>query len=247
VELYELTLGHYVGGEDYYVDCTGRSGTSDVNIYWGPDRGFSDPLLSIPLPSSSTVLSGNKDFTLPSAEAKVLTKWVASWHVSPVPDDTRDDACKKKNVSDIGCQNQSLGEDIPIVGAPFYLHYQSNRQVGWAAVDSVAAQDALYLGGWTISIHHALEPLLQQAMSCAQFAYCLPYAVQPKALFLGNGDTRSDANVQRPILIKQNVALTSEDGSEIYIFDGFFGLHRQTLRPLSGALLYQFGYDPRGA
>lgn len=245
--IYELILGHYVGGKDYYVDCIGDSGTLEpINIWWGPKRGWSDPLLSIPLPSSGTVLSGTKNFTSPSAEENISTNWTASWHLSPVPDDTRDNHCKKNNASDIGCQSQSLGEDIPIVGAPFYLHYQSDRQVGWAAVDSVAAQDALYLGGWTISIHHALEPLLRQAMSCAQFASCMPYAVQPKALFLGNGDTRSDANVQRPILIKQNVALTSKDGSEVYIFDGVFGLHRQTLRPLSGDLLYQFGYDTSG-
>ena len=29
--------------------------------------------------------------------------------------------------STIGCQNQSLGEDIPIAGTGFFLHYEGDR------------------------------------------------------------------------------------------------------------------------
>ena len=35
--------------------------------------------------------------------------------------------------STIGCQSQSLGEDVPIVGTGFNLHYEGNRAPGAGA------------------------------------------------------------------------------------------------------------------
>jgi RHS repeat-associated protein len=32
----------------------------------------------------------------------------------------------------------------------------------------------------------------------------------------------------------------------VYVFDGMSGRHLQTVRPLSGAIIYNFGYDPKG-
>ncbi len=40
--------------------------------------------------------------------------------------------CDKDNASTIGCQRQSLGEDIALPGTPYSLHYQSDRQRGYA-------------------------------------------------------------------------------------------------------------------
>jgi len=37
----------------------------------------------------------------------------------------------------IGCETQSLGETLPVVGTPFTLNYQSNRQAGLLAADTV--------------------------------------------------------------------------------------------------------------
>ena len=87
-------------------------------------------------------------------------------------------------------------------------------------------------------MHHVLEPLLQ--------AYCIgggctAYAVVPKALFLGNGKTRSDFDVQAPVSFNGNLYLTSEDDSEVYVFQNF--VHVQTVRPMTGAVLYAFTYD----
>lgn len=75
-----------------------------------------------------------------------------------------------------------------------------------------------------------------------------PYATVPKGLLLGDGTTRSAANVQTPVPLGQTLYLTSEDGSEIYVFADVFagGLHTQTLRPMTGAVLYTFGYDISG-
>ncbi|WP_217592099.1 S-layer homology domain-containing protein [Cohnella sp. GbtcB17] len=43
-----------------------------------------------------------------------------------------DDPCKKKG-SIIGCQNQTLGQQIPIAGTPYMLNYMSEREEGYKA------------------------------------------------------------------------------------------------------------------
>src|SRR5256885_12384338 len=43
-----------------------------------------------------------------------------------------------------------------------------------------------------------------------------------------------------------NLYLTSEDGSEIYVIDGTTKKHTQMLAPLTGAVIYNFGYDANG-
>ncbi|MFD2331652.1 S-layer homology domain-containing protein [Cohnella sp. GCM10020058] len=43
-----------------------------------------------------------------------------------------DDPCKKKG-SIIGCQNQTLGQQIPIAGTPYMLNYTSEREEGYKA------------------------------------------------------------------------------------------------------------------
>lgn len=52
----------------------------------------------------------------------------------PPPD--RDDPCKK-NGSVIECQNQVLGEDIPLVGTPLAIHYRSDRVRGRTAAGTI--------------------------------------------------------------------------------------------------------------
>src|ERR1700730_4720438 len=48
--------------------------------------------------------------------------WTFSFKLTPLYTD--DDDCKQPAVSSIGCQNHSLGEDVPIVGTGFNLHYE---------------------------------------------------------------------------------------------------------------------------
>ena len=99
------------------------------------------------------------------------------------------------------------------------------------------------LGGWTLSVHHALEPLL---MAYCAGGSCTPYSIVPKALFLGDGRVRTSAEVQAPLIVGSNLQLTSEDGSEIYAFNGTSGKHVQTLLPMTGAVLYKFRLAVRG-
>ena len=99
------------------------------------------------------------------------------------------------------------------------------------------------LGGWTLSVHHALEPLL---MAYCAGGSCTPYSIVPKALFLGDGKVRTSAEIQAPLIVGSNLQLTSEDGSEIYLFDATSGKHVQTLLPMTGAVLYNFAYDANG-
>jgi hypothetical protein len=46
------------------------------------------------------------------------------------PDPDVSDDCNQDGASVIGCQNQTLGEDLRLVGTPFRLHYHSDRVAG---------------------------------------------------------------------------------------------------------------------
>lgn len=54
----------------------------------------------------------------------------------PEKDDEEDNHCKQSG-SIIECQNQVLGEKIPIVGTPFSLHYRSDRVPGRKAFNTL--------------------------------------------------------------------------------------------------------------
>jgi RHS repeat-associated protein len=136
-----------------------------------------------------------------------------------------DNDCQQSGGSTIGCQNQSLGEDVPIVGTGFNLHYESDRTPG-AGGDYVASAVASMIGGWTLSVQHVYDP-------------------GSNTLFLGDGRQRNGYQLGTPVSFNGNLLLTSEDGSEVYVFAST-GQHLQTLRPLTGALEYQFAYDTAG-
>ena len=69
-----------------------------------------------------------------------FTAWDFNWPeapLSPLPpqpppkiDKKEDDYCPSAGNSVIECQNQTLGERIPVVGSPFTLNYRSDRQKG---------------------------------------------------------------------------------------------------------------------
>jgi RHS repeat-associated protein len=169
-----------------------------------------------------------------------------TWSISPAPDDSPDDPCHAIG-SDIGCQSQTLGESLPILGTPFFLRYQSDRAVGRAGADSAAINDALGLGGWTLSAHHALSFVAPQGTFFrGNSGSDGPPPLLPKALFLGDGRVRSSSKMQTPLRVGSTNYVTSDDGSEAYSFDWFSGRHLQTLRPLTGAPQYTFGYDRAG-
>jgi RHS repeat-associated protein len=60
--------------------------------------------------------------------------------------------CKDPNASTIACQRQSLGEDLPVTGTPYALHYESDRQIGRAAQLNIPLSGAT-LPGAPVSIN----------------------------------------------------------------------------------------------
>jgi RHS repeat-associated protein len=218
--------------------CTGINSSSPITT-----GAWAMPSVTV----TPATLSGNQSFV--RSAGGLTYNFVVEWNLSPVPDNTIDDPCHKQG-SDIGCQNQSLGESIPVTGTPFFLRYQSDRAPGRGGADIVAIIDAQSMGGWTLSVHHVLE-LVDVLNNC--FAQgCVGPGLVPKSIFLGDGSTRSGAKVQAPLNVNSDIYVTSESGEEVYVFQGpgnlgsLIGRHLQTLRPLTGAVVYTFGYDAAG-
>jgi RHS repeat-associated protein len=246
--LYSFNAGDSVNGTVTGSGGAGCASSQNEPIGWGVAYLTGGIPTFYPLPSSASV-SGNLLFSAPPSDQgfNIPANWAVTYNFSPVPDATCK-PCKKRfealngshplKGSNLDLQNQALGEDIPLTGTPFYLHYQSDRAFGTAGADVTAIMDARSLGGWTLNVHHAMENLL--LLWCVG-GECTPYATVPKALFLGDGDTRMDAEVQAPVSLNGNLYFTSEDGGEVYVFAN--GLHVQTVRPMTGAILYAFGYD----
>jgi len=147
-----------------------------------------------------------------------------SWQFSfdLTPNYQSDNDCHAKGGSSIGCLNQSLGEDVAIAGTPFHLHYESGRTGG----NGVVAVAASLIGGWTLDIVHAYDP-------------------SSNTLFLGDGSQRSGQQLGTPVSFGGNLLLTSEDGGTVYVVTPA-GLPLSTLKPMTGAVEYQFGYDTVG-
>jgi hypothetical protein len=140
-----------------------NSGTTNEDIIWGatiPNCGVSEP--NQPFPPSAPFLFGTASYQAPpcdNAQGGEIANatWNVSWMFTPIPDGECKD-CQDKRGSAVSTRNQVLGEDIPIVGTGFSLHYESDRSAGRAGADLVAIKDAKSLGGWTLSVHHVLEP-----------------------------------------------------------------------------------------
>ena len=249
---YQISFGATVNGTNKLHYNTAPCGIansvmSPISLGTAPSGGIQSNNLSLAGPApvlTGTFSVAELPYDVSSEGLNIPANWTLTWNFSPVPDDTVDEPCVSTASSDIGCQNQSLGEDIPIIGTPFSLHYQSDRQFGRGGADPVAIRDAQGLGGWTLSVHHVLEPQVL-TLFCIDGS-CSPASRQLKALYLGDGRMRCAAKVQAPVRLSGKVYLTSEDGGEIYVFDGSAGRHLQTLRPLTGAILYNFGYDNGG-
>jgi RHS repeat-associated protein len=235
-----FTNQYSFAAEDSPNGVSGEKGCADSSlpgpVGWGSEQTW--PMFS--LLAGAPVLFGTYSYTSPALDIGGLLNatWTVKWIFVPLPDPNCK-PCHEHRGSDISTQDQSLGEELPVAGTPFSLHYESSRSPGYAGADLFALLDAQNVGGWTLSIHHALEPLLQ--LYCAGGS-CTPYALVPKALFLGDGSYRNDQDVQSSVPLNGNYYVTSEDGSEVYVFNPD-GLHLQTLAPLTGAVIYTFSYD----
>jgi RHS repeat-associated protein len=239
-DIYGWGYGDNVNGTETEKGCINAN--TPLQVVFGPLAGIEEQML--PLPATGHVLAGSMEFSGSPVDpgSTLQGNWQLAWFFSTNPDDLCDDCIKKLlhlKGSELSIHNQDLGEDLPVIGTPFFLHYQSSRSFGRVGADAAAVQDARNLGGWTLSVHHALEPLLQ--IYCIGGS-CTPYAIVPKALFMGDGRVRSDDSVQAPLVYNGNLYVTDEDGSEVYEFSN--GVHTRTLMPMTGAVRYTFGYDP---
>ena len=71
-----------------------------------------------------------------------FSPWDANWGFGPGPNDgpppdlnpsdRRTPCDNKENGSIIGCESRTLGEEVPVVGTPFKLRYQSDRMLGFS-------------------------------------------------------------------------------------------------------------------
>ena len=121
----------------------------------------------------------------------------------------------------INVSSQSLGETIPLVGAPFKLHYSSQFAPEYVTTQAqfVSAFGFNY-EGWTVSLQHL-------------------YNKEQHRLFLGTGSVSAR---DYTTLSNGNLMVTSPGGDEIYIFSAT-GKHLETRTFLTGALKYSFIYD----
>jgi RHS repeat-associated protein len=232
---YTLSPGPVVGGTLTAV-CGSQQTTEPIDLFVGPFSSSCATLASVilPLPASVGVLQQtDMSFTGP-ADCNIDggipgINWTLSFTLTPssATNTNQDGGCPKDGGSSIGCQNQSLGEDVPIVGTGFSLHYESDRALGTTGADSIATADAAMIGGWTLNVHHA-------------------YDSSTNTLFLGDGSQRSAWQLAGSSMYNGNFLVTSQDGSEVYVFSGTTGKHLQTLKPLTGALKYAFAYDAAG-
>ena len=75
-----------------------------------------------------------------------FTPWDHNWPYGPPPgakppqlkwfNNEEPDPCSTSG-SLIGCETQTLGEALPVVGSPFSLVYQSDRVPGWKVAQTV--------------------------------------------------------------------------------------------------------------
>jgi RHS repeat-associated protein len=218
------------GGTTTVTTCGIPTVTSDILQVWPLGGQLCETFYTqpFPLPLSVGPLTQTDVTFITGAECPFLvpTTWSFSFNLTPTINDNQDDPCSKTGGSSIACQNQSLAEDVPIVGTGFFLHYESARAPGTNGAYGVATTDSHSLGGWTLSMHHVLD-------------------VGSGTLFLGGGTQRSSWQMGSPVTLNGNILLTSENGDEIYVFSPI-GQHLQTLKPMTGALKYQFGYDTAG-
>jgi RHS repeat-associated protein len=233
---YTLSPSPEIGGTLTTI-CGSQKTTNSIILFAGPFTSSCAPAsvtFSLPGPSIGVLQPPAATFT-DTADCEVDggipgIKFTLTFTLTPgsaTSNNNVDNQCSQSGGSSIGCQNQSLGEDVPVVGTGFFLHYESDRAPGRNGANAVASADAAMLGGWTLNVHHAYDPA-------------------SNTLFLGDGSQRSAWQLGTPVAYNGNKLLTSGDGTEVYVFSGTTGRHVQTLQPMTGAIKYKFAYDGAG-
>jgi RHS repeat-associated protein len=224
------TISMFPGVRVHVVSRAESSETTDffTNLDWIPVE------LNEPLPASGLRLAGSRQFTpsdclfcYPFAANRLTQPLVFTWDLqaADIKDETVDDPCLSDG-SILGCQNQSVGQVVSIVGTPFSLHYQSDRVGDRDDAWRVALSHAdFHLQGWTLDVHHAYDP-------------------DRPAIILGDGRRRSGINLRPAIERGGELLVASADSSEVYVFSATGERdHLRTLDALTGAVRYRFSYS----
>jgi RHS repeat-associated protein len=154
--------------------------------------------------------------------------WTETWDLQPVTSDIPtktevEDPCLQAG-SIIGCENQSLGEVVPVAGTPYQLHYQSDRTPGNPSASSTAIAFANDLAGWTLNVQNR-------------------YDFNSNILYLGTGGFRSSASLGNVTAsVAGGFLIATEDGRFVDEFNTY-GYHLKTLNALTGATVLTFNYD----
>jgi hypothetical protein len=196
-QAYQFSDAFRVSGTLNGIDCSGDGfgPYPDSFLVWpfSADGNCLQPPTypSIPLPAQVGILQQNNVPFSDGALEGIPTSWNLSFTLTPTVN--TDNPCKQNGGSSIGCQNQSLGEDLPVVGTGFNLHYESERASG-AGGNSIVTADAAGIGGWTLSVHHTYDP-------------------GTNTLFLGDGEQRSGSKLGNPVSFNGDILITSEGGN----------------------------------
>jgi YD repeat-containing protein len=227
--MYKITAVTVATGHNEFIACDGRRTSGDLPAVFllTPAVGESEGYL--PLPIAGNILQGSQTFLKPAAGASAPFPGTFSWNLVGDPTDRDkniDNDCKQGGGSTVSCENQTLGEDIGIVGAPFSLHYESDRVPGREESNEVAKSLATQLVGWTVSLHHAYDPATNR-------------------LYMGTGERR-DAIALGTVIrrVDGTYLIASDDTRQIYVFN-VTGQHLKTRDALTGVDIYKFTYDAK--
>ncbi len=217
---------HLDGSPDFTIDqdgCSGHHisiGANPVCYMW-----VSFTPTSVGTKSANLVFSVRNYFHGPDGVDgsfdSILTSLITGTGVSnsvTIPYTDSQVSCQIPFHSQITVDNLSLQETIPVVGAPFDLHYSSDRLKSGFPY----SYRKLGLGSWSPSIVHH-------------------YDFGSKTLYLGDGSwIKSEA-----LKYGDNYFVSSRDAQEIYIINSN-GQHISTRNALTNILKYSIQYDEYG-
>ena len=122
----DLTAGSYTfepdavsNAIDAIEDCNGHKSSGSLQYIYTPLPFPGSPPWppKFSLPTSIQQLTGSTSFQARTATAAAPANWTFKFTLTPYF--TEDDDCDREHSSTIGCQNQRLGENVPLAGTGF--------------------------------------------------------------------------------------------------------------------------------
>lgn len=242
-------VGHLASTVTYTASF--RNETQDTEMVLGPTFEDKQPMLiNFPPSATSLKISGTRSRTAgiemgiyadmasgshPLYSFPAMGTWEETLELVPYFIDGSSEKPTKSEIEDpciakgsiIGCENQSLGEAVDLVGIPYRLHYQSSRSLGYNGASTAAIDHTQHLAGWSLNVNHH-------------------YDVTNNVLYLGDGSIRNASSLGQVTASSDGgYLIASDDGQQVFKFDAA-GQHTSTLNAFTGATVLTFGYNPAG-